>query len=99
MFRPTITFSFRPAVPLPEAEATLHLAVLAVKSLHGLDRVQLELHVRIDRASRKFVIDASTEVGRTLAVIFSGYVRREFGDENVGILPVAGTATLAGSSS
>jgi hypothetical protein len=80
---PIITFAFAPTVPVPEAEATLRLAVLAVESLHGADRVRLELHVRIDRAARRIVIDASTDPGRTLAAIFSGYIRREFGDDAV----------------
>jgi hypothetical protein len=79
----TAAFTFTPDVPLPEAEATLRLAMLAVQSLHGADRMQLELHVRVERAERRVVVDTATEVGRTLAVIFSGYARREFGDSAV----------------
>lgn len=83
MSSPTITFSFAPDVLLPEAEATLRLAVLAVESLHGTERVQLELRVRVERGERCIVVDTGTEVGRSLSAIFSGYARREFGDESV----------------
>jgi len=94
MDRPTATFSFGPEVPMTDAEATLRLAALAVESLHGADRIQLELHVRVEREERRFVVDIATDVGRTLAVIFSGYARREFGDDAVrvttGALAAAG---------
>jgi hypothetical protein len=93
----TATFTFSPGVPLPEAEATLRLAVLAVESLHGADRMQLELHVRVERAERRFVIDTATDVGRTLAVIFSGYARREFGEDAVRV--TTGAMVPAGGGS
>jgi hypothetical protein len=85
MSQPTVTFSFASDVPMSEVEATLRLAVLAVESLHGADRVHLELRVRVERAARRFVIDTSTEVGRSLSVIFSGYSRREFGPGSVAV--------------
>ena len=99
MSSPTITFSFAPDVPLPEAEATLRLAVLAVESLHGADRTQLELRVRVERGERRFVVDTSTEVGRSLSVIFSGYARRKFGDEGVRVTNSALVASESGGGS
>lgn len=93
MNRSTLKFLFNPSVPMPEVEATLRLAVLAVESLHGTDRVQLETNASINRGDRCCLVDATTEVGRTLAAIFSGYVRREFGGEAVQI--VAATAEQA----
>ena len=98
MPRPTTTFSFGPQVPLTEAEATLRLAILAVESLHGANRVQLEMHIHVDRGQRCCSIDNTTDVGRTLAVIFSGYVLREFGEENVSIVSDGNTVCTSGDA-
>lgn len=79
----TVTFVFKDSVPMPEVEATLRLAILAVESLHGEDRVRLDAKFNIDRAAHTCVIEAACEVGRALALIFARYVRREFGEEAV----------------
>jgi hypothetical protein len=98
MDRSTVKFAFKDSVPMPEVEATLRLALLAAESLHGEDRVRIETRARLDRGGRACVIDTATEVGRTLAAIFGGYVRREFGEEAIGIyLAMAGTCDPAGS--
>jgi hypothetical protein len=68
---------------MDEVEGTLHLARLAAESLHGEDRVRLDAKFAIDRAAHTCVIDTTCEVGRTLALIFAGYARREFGDDAV----------------
>ncbi|MCC7409802.1 MAG: hypothetical protein IT442_17180, partial [Phycisphaeraceae bacterium] len=80
-----VTFTFRDSVPMAEVESTLRLAVLAVESLHGEDRVRLETQAKVDRQARVCVIDTSLDVGRTLATVFGGFVRREFGEEAVDI--------------
>jgi len=74
-----IRFTFAKSVPAAELEGTLHLARLATESLHGEDRVRLEAGFSMDHAAHAVVIDATGEVGRTLALIFRGYARREFG--------------------
>lgn len=80
-----VKFAFQNSVSMPEVEATLRLALLAVQSLHGEDRLRMEAHVNIDHARHTCLIDTAPEVGQTLAVIFAGYVRREFGEEAVRI--------------
>lgn len=84
-----VQFKFAGQVAMPEVEATLRLALLACESLHGEDRVQLETEVDCDQAARTCIVDHSTEPGRTLAAIFGGYVRREFGDHAVRISRVS----------
>ena len=79
----TITFTFGTDVPMREVEFTLQLALLAVESLHGEDRVMLETGSRVDHPSRTCTIDTTSDTGRTLAVVFGGFARREFGDEAV----------------
>lgn len=79
----TAHFAFDESVPMPEVEETLRLALLAAQSLHGEDRLRLEAHVQVDHLRHQCLVDTSAEVGRTLALIFAGYVRREFGSEAV----------------
>lgn len=79
----TITFTFGTDVPMREVEFTLQLALLAVESLHGEDRVMLETANRIDHVTRTCAIDTTSDTGRTLAVVFGGFARREFGDDAV----------------
>ena len=73
-------FIFVPTVSIDEVGGTLQLAQLAAASLHGPERVELEAHPQIDRAQRAVTIDTTSEAGRTVALIFLGYVRREFGE-------------------
>ena len=71
-------FKFKEKSSFEEAEGTLRLARLAVESLFGLERTNLEANVTVDRHRRRFAIDVSQRVGRTLALVFAGYARREF---------------------
>jgi len=74
-----IRFTFDDSASMEEVAGTLHLARIAAESLHGEDRVRLETAFVIDRPGRACIIDAACEAGRTLALIFGGYARREFG--------------------
>ena len=87
-----VTFCFDPAVPLDEVDGTLRLSLMATESLHGYDRLRLEPATSIDREHRTCVIHTTTAVGRSLAAIFLGYARREFGEDAVRMLhPGGGT--------
>jgi hypothetical protein len=91
-------FRFRRSVAMRDVEATLLLSQLAVASLHGDDRVRLQAQMHVNRAGRTCEIDTSSPVGQDLALIFAGYVRREFGEEAIGIhLAMAGMCDPAGS--
>jgi hypothetical protein len=79
----TMQFILGPLVPLAEAVDTLRLARMAAESLHGRERIDLEASVAVDRVRRVFSFDTSRRPGRTLALVFAGYARREFGPENV----------------
>lgn len=88
MNQSTVRFAFDSSVPMTEVEATLRLALLAVESLHGEDRVRLEARVNVDRAARACVIESASDVGRALALVFGGYIRREFGEAAVNLTHV-----------
>lgn len=74
-------YVFDRAVPFEEVRDTLHLALLAVTSMHGQTRVRLECAFACDELAHAVEVDASSELGRQLNEIFSGFVAREFGDD------------------
>jgi len=74
-------YVFNDSVPIEEAEATLHLAILAAESLFGESRVRMDAAYSIDENARVCVIDAANEVGRSICHIFTGYLIREFGQD------------------
>ncbi|RIK82084.1 MAG: hypothetical protein DCC67_07670 [Planctomycetota bacterium] len=87
-----------------EVEETLLLAVLAVESLFGESTVRLDASYSVDAPRRSCVIDGSTEVGRALSRVFTGFVTREFGGDAFGIRrgesasPTNETAACAGAA-
>jgi hypothetical protein len=78
---PSCAFEFSPDVPIDEIEATFRLALLATETLFGTDRVAIDAVYRIDLDKRAIDVDRSNNVGGTLALVFLGYLRREFGPE------------------
>jgi hypothetical protein len=82
MTRTVYRYTFSPGVAGDDVEATLLLAVLAAESLHGEADVRLDAAHAFDAARRVCALDASTAVGRDLCRLFTGFLRREFGDGN-----------------
>lgn len=80
-----LRYTFASSVCMREVEETLLLAVLAVESLHGESTVRLDASYSVDASRRTCVIDGSTEVGRALSRVFTGFVTREFGGDAFGI--------------
>lgn len=83
MADPWVRFTFTKRVPFTEVAGTLRLACLAAEALHGAERVRLEARYDLDAGARTVAIRVDSEVGKTLAVVFSGYARREFGEDAV----------------
>jgi hypothetical protein len=80
---------------MDEVSGTFDLAMLATEALHGADRVALEALYKVDPDSRTVEVDRSTGVGGTLAVVFLGYCRREFGSESFRMKRVRGAGAAA----
>lgn len=80
MSREVYRYAFGRDVAFAEVLATLDLSLIAVESMHGESRSRLDARFVNDETKRAIVIDASTDVGRTLNQVFIGYVRREFGE-------------------
>jgi len=81
MKKDMVRYTFARSVSMREVEETLLLAVLAVESLFGESTVRLDASFSVDSSCRACVIDASTEVGRAICRVFTGFVSREFGSE------------------
>ncbi len=81
MDRPVYRFTFSPEVSLEEVEATLVLAFFSAEALHGEAQVRLDGRHTFDAATRQCVIEAGTEVGRTVCRLFTSYLRRELQDD------------------
>lgn len=67
-------------VPFFEVMATFDLALIAVESLHGVERTRLDARFASDAGRRTLAIDAGTPVGQALNQVFTGFARREFGE-------------------
>ena len=74
-------YTFATDIPSEETEATLVLALLAAESLHGEAQVRLDVAHHLDPDRHACAIDAGTDVGRDLNKLFTGFLRREFGEE------------------
>jgi hypothetical protein len=75
-------FRFRPDVPQCDVEASLLLSLMAVEGLHGEAATRLDAAQALSSGAGNCSIDAGTAVGRDLAKIFIGFLRREFGEES-----------------
>jgi len=80
MGREVLRYSFKDSVPASEIENTLLLAVLAIEGLHGQSRVRIEASYTCDPDLRVCVIDSSSDVGRDICRVFTGFAIREFGE-------------------
>ena len=82
MNRERYRYLIRAEVPFEEVEASLELALLAAESIHGESQVRLDAAHATDATARCVVLDASTPVGRDLARLFTGFLRRGFGEDS-----------------
>jgi hypothetical protein len=75
-------YTFQADASLEDVEASLLLAILATESLHGEAQVRLDAGHYFDPDRRACVIDAGTAVGKDVNRLFTGFLRREFGDDS-----------------
>lgn len=78
-----------------DLEQSLQRAVVAAESLHGRSEVHLDASFRFDPAARTCVIDATTEIGRDIARIFTGFLAQEFGERAFRVEKVHQSVTCA----
>ena len=82
MTRTIYRYAFSREVAPEDVEASLVLAILGTEALCGESQTRLDAAHAFDPEKRACVIDADTDVGRTLNRLFVGFVRREYGEES-----------------
>lgn len=92
MSQNTYRFDVGQAVPLDEAEMSLHLAMIALEGLFSPAAVRLDARYHVNTSLRVIVVDGSTEIGETLVRVFTTLLAREFGDDRFAVrrLPAKG---------
>jgi hypothetical protein len=86
-------FSFARRIELAEAEATLHLAILAAEGLFGEARVRMEVSYHADVPRSAILIDGHTQAGDAVVRIFTAFLMREFGADGFSVRRVASPRT------
>ncbi len=74
-----LIFKFEDTIPIQDLIDTLSLARIGVESLHGAAKAQIEIRQHINERERRIAIDATTDCGRDLAKLFTGFARKEYG--------------------
>lgn len=68
-----------------EAEATLHLAILAAEGLYGESRVRMDVSYRADERCAAILINGGTATGDALVRIFTSLLSREYGPDSFSV--------------
>ena len=83
-------YKFSDEADMKGVEETLLLSVIAVETLHGRSRVNLDAEFQLDENERICEIDGSTRVGRDIARIFTGLLTGEYGERAFTVSRVQG---------
>lgn len=78
-----------------DVEDSLFLSVLATEGLHGRSQVNLDAVFYLDKKKRSCAVDATSQVGRDLARIFTGFLMNEIGEDAFEIEQVNGNESQA----
>jgi hypothetical protein len=87
-------YQFDAGVEMTEVESTLALAILATENLYGESQVRLDASHYCDAEIRSCVIDGSTAVGRDINRMFTGFLSREFGEDEFRVERLEHAGTL-----
>lgn len=97
-------FSFARGIDLTDAEATLHLAILAAEGLFGEARVRMEVSYHADPPRSVIIVDGHTPAGDAVIRIFTAFLMRELGADGFAVRrvtspPYPNTSTAAATPS
>ena len=84
-----LQFEFDPLIEIADAEATLHVAIVAVEGLLGEARIRTDLTYHADPVHRFIQIDGSGEVGDAVIRALVSLLTREFGAGSFAVRRVA----------
>ena len=80
MTREQYSYQFEPTADMKAVEDLLLLAAMAAEGLHGRARIQLDAAFQFDATVRRAVIHAGSEVGATIARIFTALLSATIGE-------------------
>lgn len=95
MNRAAMEYTFPLPTPMDQIEDTFVLALLALESLHGTARIRLDVKYNFDAVSRSCRISCDTPIGDELNLLFTGYLRRELGDEAFAVIRASSPHSMA----
>jgi hypothetical protein len=82
MSRTIYRYRFGPQVQHREVEQTLRVAAVAVEGLYSTAAMNMDVCWCLSQVWRVCTIDASSDVGRDLSLIFTNFLIRQFGRES-----------------
>lgn len=82
MSKPQYNYRFKEGPSIDEIGDLLFLAALAVESLHGRSSLRLDGTFQLQKPERVCQVNASTQVGRDLARIFTGFLCHQIGEKS-----------------
>ena len=83
-------YVFHPSVPMGQVSNALFLSALAAEAIHGRAQVQLDGRFWADPRESSAFIDPSSEVGQTIARVFTQLITRELGEAAFTVARVTG---------
>jgi hypothetical protein len=78
MVREITRITFLGKTDMDAVNATLNVAMTATSILHGVDRVERLDRPNVNYSFNTVTLDCSDKVGKTLTLIFVGFIRREY---------------------
>ncbi|MCC5786911.1 MAG: hypothetical protein JJU33_09440 [Phycisphaerales bacterium] len=79
MMTDVFRFRFASSAALAEAEATLHLSILAAEGLFGEARVRTDVSYHADPPRGVLLVDGGSPCGAAVVRIFTAFLIKEFG--------------------
>ncbi|MBU1074442.1 hypothetical protein KKG45_14470 [bacterium] len=73
-------YTFHSGTDMSQVEDTLVLATMAAEGLHGRCSIQLDASFKCDATALTAEVDVSTDVGRTIARIFTAILSSTIGE-------------------
>ena len=74
-------YQIKDGILLDAVKDSLLISIMAVESLFGRSRINLEARFRLEKMNRVCIIDVGTLIGETIARVFTGLLIREFGEQ------------------
>ena len=74
-------YQIKDGILMSAVKDSLLISIMAVESLFGRSRINLEARFRLEKMNRVCIIDVGTLIGETIARVFTGLLIREFGEQ------------------